>query len=718
MIKNQSNVLFFFEQSALYTCPICEKGTANILNDEISGFLIKVKQRVNFEKEQDFICKICSYPIAKKFCYTCKMLFCDRCCQEMHFDPMFQTHSIEPIQNNNSKCYANIMCSSCSKNKNIDIFCIQCKTLVCKQCLNSHFDHRQISLSELLIKFENFTVSQENSAKKIIDSLECSKTKILKKTSEELNKFTMELNEKIDLLIGSLNELKSSVNIKIKNEFNEINQQFDFLGIFLQYLHQESNLKKQLPNKLFQILQNFPFLNNSFGTLLDSFKIKSHAEKYINDLNDSLEKLKLKIQDENYKLFYFSEDKIRVTSTLTQSPTFNSLNLDSKYFNFTRHPIEVLEKSSKLLDKGSFCPYWLKSNVSCSFIYQNQTFLSWAGHLKQNKKVTYPLIMYNLTTAKFKKTLLCPENTSYITCVSTFPTEGMNYDNKKLLYFGDSSGVVRFFDFADKFTQFHKIETNTGRPILSVNVFYDIYNELENFNKDILDLSEYFYAIISFFDEKLPLRIYKFEKKAQEEGNWRSIIEIPNILNKECRTISVYDIEYQDKTLIFCGFTTSFIKIYNLKENTWDQNKQFPTKSPVNSMKFVKRENSLDKNKGDSVLKIQYYLIFAQENNTISIADIELGEIIRQVSLENVSRVFDLCLWNNEYIIIAAYSENSVKILNFENLQVIKTKKLKANQDPANIIKAIEINPKKKQKGECLVLFRSIGNNSKIKIYG
>ena len=86
--------------------------------------------------------------------------------------------------------------------------------------------------------------------------------------------------------------------------------------------------------------------------------------------------------------------------------------------------------------------------------------------------------------------------------------------------------------------------------------------------------------------------------------------------------------------------------------------------------------------------------------------------------LKNVSRVFDLCIWRNEFIIIATYNENSVKILNFHNLDVMKSKKLKNHKDPANILKVIKIDAKKSKSLEGLVLFQSIGNESQIKFYG
>ena len=77
------------------------------------------------------------------------------------------------------------------------------------------------------------------------------------------------------------------------------------------------------------------------------------------------------------------------------------------------------------------------------------------------------------------------DNTSYISYVSTYPKETIEY--KKFLYFGDSCGIIRFFDLnpfsKNKFKEIHRIETNTGKAILSAMAFSDDYNEIADLSK-------------------------------------------------------------------------------------------------------------------------------------------------------------------------------------------------------------------------------------------
>ena len=247
----------------------------------------------------------------------------------------------------------------------------------------------------------------------------------------------------------------------------------------------------------------------------------------------------------------------------------------------------------------------------------------------------------------------------------------------------------------------NKIDSNTNKTILSIIIFYDKFNELDGEKKT--------YAIVSFNDRKLPIKIYLIDQPK------KNIIlkEIKNPVNKYCCSMNFYYDYSLEKTRFLFGFSKSYVKIYDFKSDSWIP-EEFETQSYVTSINFlskkVKRINDTD--------KIDYFLIYTQGNNIITLANLQRGNIIKQIKLSNIECIRDLCLWKDldkKYILIATKNPNTIKVLD-ENLQVLFSKNTENNMQPINILKIMERNEISGEMKESIVslLFNDLKKNSVI----
>ena len=272
---------------------------------------------------------------------------------------------------------------------------------------------------------------------------------------------------------------------------------------------------------------------------------------------------------------------------------------------------------------------------------------------------------------------------------------------------GDNSGVLRIFELAKEsfFKEIEKIETK--KAILSAIIFDDKFIEIIDSKKGKDDVIGT-YAMISFADlQNSPLRIYKLN--GTEKG--QLIREIPNPVNQYCYTNNFYHDEIRWKTCLFFAFDSSFVKMYDLKSGAWI--KEFKSETNVSSINFIIRNNV------KNIVKIERFIVYTQGNNSIIIADIDNGTIIKQVNLTNIWKVRDLCVWDplkNNFLIIAAQNQNSLKILN-QDLVVIASKEATTNSVPHNLIKILKKDQKTKKIKECIVLCQGEGKDSKILFY-
>ena len=436
-------------------------------------------------------------------------------------------------------------------------------------------------------------------------------------------------------------------------------------------------------NKLFQ-LNKFFEVKSEKNIVLEDFKIEVDNNKFLKEIKEIISGL----NEENNKILQnFEEGK-------------SIMNFNEKYFN--SYPLNLLQIEPILIEKGTFNPNNWKSNVSTTFMINDETFIVWPGD--EEDKNYFPLHVYNISS--MKKEVVIKTNTDSIRVLSIYPKEA-NYNSKKWLYTGDRSGVLRVFDLAKEtfFQEIQKIETK--KSILSAVIFDDKFDEIAESKKK--DTMSGIYAMISFFDSlNSPMRIYKLN--GEEKG--QLVMEIPNPLGQYCCTINFYHDEIRSKSCFSFGFSNSFVKIYDLKSKVWV--KEFESQDAVLSINFVFRNNSINQE------KIEPFMVFTQGNNSIVLADINKGTIIKQVSLQNISCVRDLCVWDplkNNFLIIATDNQNTLKVLNFENLKILASKETINNSVPVNLIKVLKKDQKTKEIKECIVLCQGQGSDSQILLY-
>ncbi len=101
------------------------------------------------------------------------------------------------------------------------------------------------------------------------------------------------------------------------------------------------------------------------------------------------------------------------------------------------------------------------------------------------------LIIYNLLRRKFEKIF---DLEGALCFLSVYPQESA-YDSKEFLYSADQSGVLNLFYIRHKpFKKAYRIETKCQKEILSVVLFYDVFEEIE------CDSLVKIYALVVFND--------------------------------------------------------------------------------------------------------------------------------------------------------------------------------------------------------------------------
>ena len=416
--------------------------------------------------------------------------------------------------------------------------------------------------------------------------------------------------------------------------------------------------------------------------------------KKLNDDNEIFNKLK-EIRNSLGKM-------IKVNS----EPDTDKTKIFSKNEHFLSNPVELLKKDPILLGK-SFTVKWMKSNVSASFILnKNETFLIWPEENTQKK-----LHIYNVTYLKKEKNFHL-ENISRISVVSIFQNHFGN-DIKQWLYIADDNGIFKVYDLItkdknNKFKEIYNIDESFSGQIYSAAVFSDKYQEIIDYDSN----DKSFYALICFFGIN---KLYKLGING-EKTKMREII-YDNSYQHCCFTINFYHDDIYKKTIFCFGFTDSFIKLYDLKLNSWLK-QQFQSVDSITSINFFSKKIMKYDDITKSTLDNSERFIIYTEKNKISIGNILTGTIIKEIIIPEVNYINDLCLWNSNYFLIATYNENSLKVLNLEDLKIVYTKKI-GNSVPTNLIKIITQNQEGKISKECIVSCQSLLHKeiSKIELY-
>jgi len=446
-------------------------------------------------------------------------------------------------------------------------------------------------------------------------------------------------------------------------------------------------------NKSIGILKNHKrqdFSNNSIGSF------KSEPSELI--LSEGFNNL-VKIPDYLYKSI-----GILTNNKIEDFPN-NSIG------SFKSNPSELIHKEGILLEEKSFDFYEIKSNLACSFLINDESFLVWAGYKEYHGIPTYPLIVYNLSKKK-REIILQKDNKNEISTVATYPKDEISYFSKQFLYCADKSAIVRIYriDPEKAFELESIIETNVKIPIITLMLFEDKFEEIKKDGKTL-------YLLISF-DSNLPVILYKKIKQENDiKDKWQILKIIDNPEQKPCRSINFYYDEILYKTVFFFAFSCSFVKNYDLKVQEWGKI-HFETKSHVSSMNFLSKKHPSTSNLSKNIIDI--FLIYTQTNETIIFGDVYSGNIVRKINLKNTSGIYDCCVWmdflsEKTYLIIAKCNINATVILNFEDLEILDEKI--HEKIPRTYIKAlvkVMDNLKTARYHEYLISFLNHGKTSEI----
>lgn len=515
-------------------------------------------------------------------------------------------------------------------------------------------------------------------------------------------------------------------------------------------------------------------------------------------MNQFYDKFKKKIFDFNLDNIKKLHNKFHVfVHSITEKCGLKK-NRSIKENNFIMDPTKIIQKKHIELEKESFYYDWYKSNHSCSFILNKETFLAWAGYYNDASTRNYPLIIYNLSK-KQRVAAINPydnNNSHHIRVVSTYPKDSsmLSYSfysryaksNIIWLYTGDRNGILKVYEINNNkdtnslFKELHYIKTGR-KQILSALIFQDQFKEINQntHEKDNCHEKEHqinstccVYALISFYNSKNEnILMYRFisENSTDKNGKWEQFREINNPANNYCFTINYFHDYTLSKTFILFGFSSHFVKVYNLKDNSWEAQKQFPTTNHVSSINFIIRKTSNENNNDNNSLRktigvqiskktqismVRYVIYTQHSSNLVIVGDIDNGTSIKQLPIPNATNNFDLCIWNSipcssssnskinnndkqmSYLIVLSYdgnNNNALNIINFEDfsgsvisskafhnfnypINIIKTKILKENENSMMISKNEE-GKKQKQYKEVIVLFNCNGQESSIYLY-
>jgi len=704
---------FFGNPQNEYLCLICGSGKIKFPYESLFK---EFKENPSFGKEKaKKLCDGCKEKHAEIFCTECLRIFCDECLEQTHKPKMFQSHKISNLEHMESlkevSTAEKFQCS-CSAKHFLTNFCLKCQIAICSYCLKSqHEGHDQISLEKAMLN-ESKSKAIEKKIESLHQNYSFFKKEFLKKVENSRNIYKDKFNAIIEEIIKELKSLKDLNEKKSSEECQILSFQLQLIQSSLLLMKQElqqyhSNLH---PNKKFHIMKLLDDIEESQMARDTDWEAnyEENLESMI-EMKDMVLKIQNKYLSQNHRLMKldgYYEIKFR-----------KILDFD----NFQTNPVELLKEPNTIVEEKSLNCRFFKSQVSCSYLLNEESFLVWAGYIKDNLgKKTYPLMVYNLSQNK-KETLLQKDNKDQITLVDYYPKDDRDFQ-KKWLYCADDGGILRIYKIlANKsFKLKSQIETNLGKAILSAMIFKDQFNELDANSED--ELSNCYIMMTLYEGSPPPILLYKKIRDCNtNEDKWELFRKIATPYdNKNCFTLNFYEDEIDRKTRFFFGFSSSYIGIYDLKANSWEKT-DFETENRVNCIKFLFRNINSNKSTSlnESENKIEPFLIYCLNTNNLIIGNIKTRKIVRKIEINNVSHIYDCCIWNSSsnnynkqlYLLVAtAGSSSSIQILDFDNSNLLFMKNLE--KFAVNLTKVKKVGEKNYK--ECLASFLGDGDSSQI----
>ena len=472
-------------------------------------------------------------------CIDCKQFYCDECLDSSHkVNKKFSKHQIQKYdQSFDSKT---VLQCVCPLKQSLEVFCLKCQSAFCQDCIFFlHKDHQTIPLSEVIEKNKQTNTSENKEfMKEILESFTKVHNSFITSIEERIGIHNKEFNELFDQVINLLKKYKEIYFDQVSKEVQTLKHQLLLIQNSLLVIIDENDKRENLqPNKLFQI--NKFFEQSSKKIFVNDFRIEIVQNQFLKNLKKTLSLSELK---KKKFIEFLGEGEFSIGYSLNESA-------------FTSNPLELIKREPIVLEQKSFCSNCWKSNLLVSFILNEKTFLVWPGD--EHDKKYYYLHVYNISLMKKEKVI--QKSTSPINILSMYPNE-TDLDAKIWLYTGENSGILRVYglEIDNFFTEIYKIDA--GKPIISAVIFKDKFEELNDSEpNDTIKI----YALVSFHDANLPLRMYKLNGINGGE----LIREIENPVKQLCYTINFFYDEIYGRSCFFFGFSKSYVKIYDLKSN-------------------------------------------------------------------------------------------------------------------------------------------------------
>ena len=562
---------------------------------------------------------------------------------------------------------------------------MECEMGSCKMCaIIDHKGHKKMGLGDLMLKKQGINYQ------KIEDHLVEAETKLKNLQKETINLVNREkeayLKEITDLtneITGIMNKYKEKITERMTQEVNKMQSNIGWISEVFKFLNLQIKERRELhPNVLFQILKNFSATINK--------KVKSQLPVFNFDKTpDKLKEVKKFLSlfpDSAQNLITFPECEIFKVISDSHLNHEETMKLKANPCDFMKSVPILVERGGKI-EISRF-----NSNLS-SFFSTNEMSLFAIPGPKTLMNVS-PINVYNLSLKRKEYTIPnCLSQINILLICPKFPSK----NDRKILFSGEKSGIFRVYEEQGPQKQFKEtLNFNTGSEIIEAVVLEDKFDEILPKNTNT---NEKFCAIIAF-NYMIPMKIYHLTR-----NNVQVVKIIMNYNMEQVSTINYYYDEILQKTSLFLGLR-SIIGLWDLKTSVLIHS--LPIKSSVTSIRFL-----LDFSNFAMPEKL---LIFSQNNNLVTIANIDNFTLVKQVALYNVQYIYDLCIWRRkDEVFLVVGSESGMKVLKFDTLGVLASKDT-PHGCPINLRKGW-IEEGNKGKREILIGLDFAGNNAAVAQY-
>lgn len=725
-----------------HTCPLCNKGKALQELSENQLYFLQNKGNFNTLEPQEMpICNLCYKKKGNFFCHICHKnnekegIMCVECAKTFHLYASKKNHLMTPIK----EYLQNQKKNGCScQKKKVDFYCVQCVCFSCQDCFEkSHKKHHFNSIGEITSKIERVPQNLlKNSMKSLLGSFKNEKNKLFKmiKTiiADEQKSFLNEIEPLIQKLIKFLELIKKQRRESFYFEMSKIKKKINLidvsLTVFAQYANR--NFSNSLTEEL-QILKDFSKNIDPMAGIEEETILNFNFKHDLTLKSEIRTRMQENIAIKNQLCFEEIQEITTKLGSLLKNFPLNTFKSDETIFNSS--PLHIFQQDPLIIGKGCFNSWVMKSFLSCVFNIDNESYLAYAGC--EEKKDSFSLIIYNISTRQRCHSIKLNPLNSYIQVVSTFPQNNNESTQKiKLLYVANCKGTVKCFDISSKsgkkFQELSAFQTDVKSDIVSVMIFEDKYKEIDD--------KSCIYAIVAFQNNIIMMYRLLANNAKNLEGSWEKFKKIKG-LSKTCYTLNSFYDDFRSKTYLFFGFFEIPIQIYHLKENSWEKLTDNNSNNIILSMNFYFVKNPLGYYKR--------YLIYTQyESNEIIICDIDNKSIIKRIAIPNSHSVIDLLVWKcspntsanihqstrnglETYLLVATretYKGNKKGSLNIftveQDLSCVLKKSMSHEISPVNLIKAkVSLNNNKdsifQNEKDTLIVIHGYGSNSSIALY-